>query len=39
VADWLTAHAASRVAEDALLEVTVAGDKVWVQQRSSGGRR
>jgi len=39
VAEWLTAHAASRVAEDALVEVTVAGGKVWVQQRSIGGRR
>jgi hypothetical protein len=39
VAEWLTAHAASRVGEDALVEVTVEGKKVWVQQRSIGGRR
>ena len=39
VTEWLTSHAASRVAEDALVEVTVAGGKVWVQQRSIGGRR
>ena len=39
VAEWLTSHAASRVAEDALVEVTVDGEKVWVQQRSIGGRR
>ena len=30
-------HAASRVAEDALVEVTVDGGKVWVQQRSMEG--
>ena len=39
VADWLSAHGASRVAEDALVEATVEGGKVWVQQRSTGGRR
>jgi hypothetical protein len=39
VADWLTAHGASRVAEDALVEATVDGGKVWVQQRSITGRR
>jgi hypothetical protein len=39
VAEWLTAHAASRVAEDALVETAVANGKVWVQQRSIGGRR
>ena len=39
VAEWLTSHGASRVAEDALVEVTVDGKKVWVQQRSIGGRR
>jgi len=39
VAEWLTAHAASRVAEDARVEVTVAGGKMWVEQRSTGGRR
>jgi hypothetical protein len=39
VAEWLTVHAASRVAEDALVEVTVDGAKVWLQQRSVTGRR
>jgi hypothetical protein len=39
VAEWLAAHGASLVAEDALVEVTVEGGKVWVQQRSTGGRR
>jgi competence protein ComEC len=37
--EWLTAHNASRVVEDALVDVTVADGKVWVQQRSLGGRR
>jgi competence protein ComEC len=39
VAEWLTAHASSRVTEDALVEVTVDGGKVWVQQHSVTGRR
>jgi competence protein ComEC len=39
VAEWLTSHASSRVAEDALVEVTVDGGQVVVQQRSVGGRR
>jgi hypothetical protein len=39
VAEWLTSHGASRVIEDALVEVTVSGGKVRVQQSSLGGRR
>jgi hypothetical protein len=39
VTEWLTTHGASRVAGDARVEVTVARGRVWVQQRSAGGRR